>query len=423
MTPRRNPGHSGTFRKAAPGAATLLVALIVLLVSPVYSREISDNRWIRVDSLLQQAIDQGRFPHALTYVAQNGRVLHHKAFGWKNVEQKEPLRTDDIFYIYSQAKAITTVALMTLYEKGAFQLDDPVSRYIPECTDQVLDSIRKDGSLATHKARNVLTIRHLLCHSSGIGGGAARSLREKTLREQGPFPTIGSEVRQIIALPLGYEPGTQYNYHPSSDVWGYLVELFSGMSLRDYVRKTILEPLGMDHTDWYFDPSLRSRMVTGYVMSSGKLLAQDPSSMYSGRDIFGPDQRYVQAGSGLNGTIGDYARFCQMLLDGGTWNGKRILSPATIHLMTRNHLPYPNNGGNGFQFGLGFQIFPGPSTQGEVQNFTPMVSEGSYGWLGMYQTHFMIDPQEKLIVLLFMNRRPDEKIWERFLNTVYQAIE
>jgi len=192
MTPRRNPGHSGTFRKAAPGAATLLVALIVLLVSPVYSREISDNRWIRVDSLLQQAIDQGRFPHALTYVAQNGRVLHHKAFGWKNVEQKEPLRTDDIFYIYSQAKAITTVALMTLYEKGAFQLDDPVSRYIPECTDQVLDSIRKDGSLATHKARNVLTIRHLLCHSSGIGGGAARSLREKTLREQGPFPTIGS---------------------------------------------------------------------------------------------------------------------------------------------------------------------------------------------------------------------------------------
>ena len=386
------------------------------------SVNISLERLLYIDRLLQEYVDKGIIPQALTFVAKNGVVVHNKAFGWSDIENKKALKKDDIFRNYSQTKAIATVALMTLYEQGKFQLDDPVSKYIPECTNQVLVEMKEDGAYTTRDAASPLTIRNLLSHTSGIGGNKdlvaiGRQAMEK--RGNKPFDTLEEQVKETLKYPLAFDPGTQWNYHPASDVVGYLVEYFSGKSLREYVKETILIPLGMKDTDWYYPDSYKSRMVTAYIEKDGKLDPQE--NVWSGQNNpFSSDTRFCQAGTGLNGTIEDYARFCQMILNGGTFNGKRILGRRTIEMMGIDQLPHPNNGGANFCFGLGFMIYPDSQ---EYAGYTSMISPGSLSWGGMYNTDYLIDPKEDLIILLYTNRIPDTKIWEKFLNTVYQALE
>ncbi|MDR1673050.1 MAG: beta-lactamase family protein [Bacteroidales bacterium] len=388
------------------------------------AQNISGERLQYIDRLLQAYVDQGIIPHALTFVARNGVVVHNKAFGWSDIESRKELKKDDIFRNYSQTKAITTVALMTLFEQGKFQIDDPVSKYIPECTDQVFTGWNADGSYNTRKVATPLTIRNILSHTSGISGNRdIQEIRRKAMDKRGgkPYETLKEEVLDLIQLPLAFDPGTQWNYHPASDVWGYLVEYFSGKPLRDYVKEAILVPLGMKESDWYYPESYRTRMVTAYNDQNGKLIPQ--TNVWSGRNPFSEDVRYCQSGTGLNGTIEDYARFCQMILNGGTFNGKRILGRRTIEMMGIDQLPHPNNGGAGFHFGIGFQIYPAQDTdRRSISNFTPMVSPGSLSWGGMYNTDYLIDSKEGLIILLYTNRIPDTKIWEKFLNTVYQAL-
>jgi CubicO group peptidase (beta-lactamase class C family) len=389
---------------------------------PVQSVKVSGERLVYIDRLLQEYVDKGIIPQALTFVAKGGIVIHNKAFGWSDIENKKILKKDDVFRNYSQTKAITTVALMTLYEQGKFQLDDPVSKYIPECTDQVLVELKEDGTYNTRKVASPLTIRHLLSHTSGIGGNrelgrmSSKWMVEK--RDNKPYETLEEQVKDMLKFPLAFDPGTQWNYHPSSDVWGYLVEYFSGKSLRDYVKETILIPLGMKDSDWYYPDSYKSRMVTAYKEEDGKLAPQE--NVWSGRNPFSSDTRYCQAGTGLNGTIEDYARFCQMILNGGTFNGKRILGRRTIEMMGIDQLPHPNSGGPSFCFGIGFMIYPNPK---DFHSYTSMISPGSLSWGGMYNTDYLIDPAENLIILLYTNRVPDTLIWEKFLNTVYQALE
>jgi len=237
-------------------------------------------------------------------------------------------------------------------------------------------------------------------------------------RDNKPYETLEEQVKDVLKFPLAFDPGTQWNYHPSSDVVGYLVEYFSGKPLREYVKETILNPLGMNDTDWYYPDSYKPRMVTAYQEVDGKLTPQENS--WSGRNPFSSDTRYCQAGTGLNGTIEDYARFCQMILNGGTFNGKRILGKRTIEMMATDQLPHPNSGGANFCFGLGFKIYPDPK---DYPGYTSMISPGALAWGGMYNTDYIIDPKENLIILLYTNRIPDTYIWEKFLNTVYQALE
>jgi CubicO group peptidase (beta-lactamase class C family) len=392
---------------------------------PTPGLKISVDRLKYIDDLLQEYVDKGIIPHALTFVAQNGIVFHNRAFGWSDIESNRLLKRNDIFRNYSQTKAIATVALMTLFERGKFQIDDPVSMYIPECTDQVLEQLKPDGTYTTRRVSSPLTIRHLMSHTSGItGNGGTRTLRQEQMKQRDgqPYQTLAEEVKDLVQIPLAFDPGTQFNYHPSLDVVGYLVEYFSGMPLRDYVKETILTPLGMVDTDWYYPESYRERMVTAYVERDGSLVAL--KDVWSGRDPFQEDTRYCQAGTGLNGTIEDYARFCQMILNGGTFNGKRILGRRTIEMMSVDQLPHPNNGGPDFHFGLGFEIYPEKEIERKgVSNYTLMVSPGSLQWGGMFNTDYLIDPKENLIILLYTNRIPDTKIWEKFINTVYQALE
>jgi len=394
---------------------------------------ISADRLDYIDQLLQDYVDKGIIPHALTFVAKNGVVFHNKAFGWSDIESGMVLKKDDLFRNFSQTKAVTTVALMTLFEKGKFQIDDPVSKYIPECTGQVLEKLNPDGTYTTRPVASPLTIRHLMSHTSGIMGNRdLQVLRREQMNQRNnkPYETLAEEVKDLVQLPLAFDPGTEWNYHPASDVWGYLVEYFSGKPLRDYVKETILTPLGMVDTDWYYPESYRERMVTAYNEKDGKLVAQ--TDVWSGganltnsvwRSPFQEDTRYCQAGTGLYGTIEDYARFCQMILNCGDFNGNRILGRRTIEMMSVDQLPHPNSGGPDFHFGLGFEIYPEKeSARKGISNFTQMVSPGSLQWGGMYNTDYLIDPKEGLIILLYTNRVPDTKIWEKFLNTVYQVL-
>ena len=179
----------------------------------------------------------------------------------------------------------------------------------------------------------------------------------------------------------------------------------------------------MIDTDWYFPESYRERLVTAYNERDGKIVAR--ADVWSGRENpFQENTRFCQAGTGLYGTIEDYARFCQMILNGGAFNGKRVLGRRTIEMMSIDQLPHPNNGGPDFHFGLGFEIYPEKETERKgISNFTQMVSPGSLQWGGMYNTDYLIDPKEGLIILLYTNRIPDTKVWEKFLNTVYQALQ
>jgi len=387
---------------------------------PNYKKlKVDTARLKRIDNLLQDYVDQGIIPHALTFVAKNGQVIHNKAFGWRDVEMQIPLQKDDIFRMYSQTKAVTTVALMTLFEQAKFQLDDPVSKYIPEMTDQVIIPGGDPYAPQTRKAASPVLIRHLLSHSSGING--PRLPRGVTQ----PQPeTLEAHVKELVKAPLLFDPGTGWNYHPASDVAAYLVEYFSGKSLQEYIKEVIFDPLDIQEMAYYYDDEYKDRFVTCYrADSTGRI---EPVEMWSGqtRSPFISDRRMAQGGTGLNGTIEGYARFCQMILNGGTFNHNRILGRRTIEVMATNQLTHAEGIEPTFRYGLGFQIYPGESIHWEtLNNFSPMVSEGSLSWGGMANTDYIIDLKEDMIILLYTNRVPDTYVWEKFLNAVYQALE
>ncbi len=378
--------------------------------------QVDTSRLARIDSLLQEYVDKGIIPHALTFVAKSGQVIHNKAFGWRDIASQTPLQKDDIFRMYSQTKAIATVALMQLFEQGKFQLDDPVSKYIPEMTDQVVVEGSDPANPETRKAASPVLIRHLMAHTSGISYPyLAPGEKYKD------YETLEELVRDLVQVPLAYDPGTNWNYHPASDVCGYLVEYFSGISLQEYLRKFIFEPLGIKDMAYYYDASYKNRFVTIYNEHEGKLT---PVDMWSGRNPFDADRRFANAGTGLNGTIEGYARFCQMILNYGKFNGNRILGRRTIEIMAKNQLQPREGSDKNFRFGLGFQIYPGGSENWDVNHgASPMVSHGSLSWGGMANTDYIIDYKEDMIILLYTNRIPDTLVWEKFLNTVYQALE
>lgn len=380
--------------------------------------QVDEARLERIDALLQDYVDKGIIPHALTFVAKKGQVIHNKTFGWRDVEKQIPLQKDDIFRMFSQTKAVTTVALMTLFEQGKFQLDDPVSKYIPEMTDQVIIPGGDPFAPQTRKAASPVLIRHIISHSSGISG--ARTPRGTPQRQ---YETLEEYVRELVQAPLLYDPGTSWNYHPSSDVWAYLVEYFSGKTLQKYLQEVIFEPLGIKEMAYYYGEEYRDRFVTCYRADSTGKIAPAPE-MWSGRNPFMEDNRFAQGGTGLNGIIEEYGRFCQMILNGGTFNHNRILGRRTLEIMAKDQLAHPGGVEDNFHFGLGFQIYPGASTSWDaLRNGSPMVSAGSLSWGGMANTDYIIDLKEDMIILLYTNRVPDTLVWEKFLNTLYQALE
>jgi CubicO group peptidase (beta-lactamase class C family) len=363
--------------------------------------------------LKQHYIDAGKIPGSLTLVARKGQVCYLEASGQRDVARGIAMAEDTIFRIYSMTKPITSLALMTLYERGKFSLNDPVHRFIPAWKDL---RVRKAGSyplFETQACRRPMTIRDLLMHTSGLTYDFMRAsnvdyaYRKLGVGNPNPGYTLEDMIEQLAQLPLEFSPGERWNYSLSTDVLGYLVAVISGMSFPDYLQQQIFEPLGMVDTSFEISPDKVDRLACCYERGQQQMVLNDDSqaSHFAQRSFY-------SGGGGLLSTIQDYHHFCQMLENGGSLDGKRIIGSRTLAYMTQNHLPggvdmsqfatgsFSETGYEGVGFGLGFAQKVNP-----VNNGFP-ASRGSYFWGGLASTLFWVDPAEQLTVIFMTQLIP-----------------
>jgi CubicO group peptidase (beta-lactamase class C family) len=395
-----------------------------LEVASPESVAMSEVRLTRIDNMLQQSIDSSWIAGAVGFIARSGKIIYNKSFGVSDNETMSPLHVDNIFRIASQTKAITSVAVMMLFEEGKFLLDDPVSKYIPEFIHpQVLDQYNPaDTTYTTVPARREITVRDLLTHTSGIdyAGIGSATMRAIYAKEDipGGFGTdkmvLGDKMRALGKLPLIHQPGERFTYGLNVDVLGYLVEVLSGESLDEYFNKHIFEPLGMSDTYFYLPSSKAARLVKVTTEDRNRNLVNAGEDFTDYPLIKGT---YYSGGAGLSSTIRDYAVFLQMLLNKGEYNGKRLLSRRTVELMTTNQIGDLRLDRD--KFGLGFQI---TTASGQAKLG---VSEGSFSWGGYFATTYWADPKEHLVCLLFMQQSPlrHSEIQDKFRALVYQALD
>jgi CubicO group peptidase (beta-lactamase class C family) len=391
-------------------------------VSPLSVR-VSEDRLIRIDKMLKQTIDSGWIAGAVGFIARDGKIVYDKSFGFSNIEQKTLLHTDDIFRIASQTKAITSVAVMMLFEEGKFLLDDPVSKYIPEFANpRVLDKLNeKDTTYTTIQANREITIRDLLTHTSGIDYAGIGSKNMRTIYAKSDIPggfgsekiVLSDKMKALGRLPLAHQPGERFTYGLNVDVLGYLVEVLSGESLDRFFHSHIFEPLGMNDTYFYLPASKYDRLVKVSTEDKNHHLVNSSAAFVNYPLIEGT---YYSGGAGLSSTIKDYATFLQMMLNKGEYNGKRLLARRTVELMTSNQIGDLNLWQD--KFGLGFEI---TTANGQAKLG---ISEGSFSWGGYFATTYWVDPKERLVCLLFIQQSPlnHSEIQDKFKAMVYQAL-
>lgn len=392
----------------------------------IWGSDVSDafdmSRLSRIDSVFQGLVDDNLLPNAVTFVVHKGRVVHHAAYGWRDREKGLVCKGDDIFRLASQTKAVAVVGLMMLWEEGRFQLDDPIKRYLPYF-DSPRVLVRYDsesGECETRAADKDITIRHLLTHTSGISyvgvhGEIARRYGVPTLNSLDSV-SLADMVEGIARLPLAHDPGDAFTYSMNTDVLGRLIEVLSGQSVDVYLRERIFEPLGMVDTYFYLPPDKESRLVRLYTFDEDScVFLPSVHPIYQSYPYSGAKMLH-STGAGLCGTIEDYARFCQMVLNGGEFNGHRILGRKTLELMQRNAV---GDLRGDIGFGLAWDVFR------PAYLHRTIASEGSMRWGGMFTTDYLMDPQEDLLILFYTNvypAVPDIRPKELMHNLVYQAL-
>ncbi|GAB3972690.1 serine hydrolase domain-containing protein [Spirosoma terrae] len=393
----------------------------------------SADRLKRLDTWLQGLIDQGIAPNAVTFVAHKGKIVHYKAFGYKNLEREIPLKRDDMYRIASQSKAITTVTLMTLYEEEKFLLDDPISKYIPAFKNpRVLVKYDKNdptgGSYETRPAKGEITIRQLLSHNAGLP--YEHPLDKRPEFNVSFFNSLAADklenaINKLAKRPLLRDPGSDstgagFTYGLNTDIIGRLVEILSGKPLDVAMRERVLTPLGMNDTYFYLPDTKASRLVELYSKSSmDKPLTLHTNEAYRHSSTTGA-KTYFSGGAGLISTAEDYAKFAQMLLNGGLFNNQRILGRKTVEMMLRNQIGAAEVWDRKDKFGLGVQLITENSRYGD------QASPGSFGWGGMYCSEFTVDPKEQLVMVIFTNVQPYayySDFVRKFRIAVYQALE
>ena len=373
----------------------------VLQPSSPESAGFSSERLKRIDENINGWMKDGRLNGCVALIIRNGKIIYHKGFGYDDEEKTKPIRTDNIYRIASQTKAITSVAVMMLYEEGKFLLDDPISKYIAEfAKQQVLDKFNEaDSSYTTVPAKTEVTIRQLLTHTSGIaypqiGSKEANAIFAKTTITAGigvaKGKILADDMKKLGKMPLMHQPGEKFTYGLNTDVLGYLVEIISGMPLDKFLRTRIFEPLGMKDTWFYLPADKQNRLVNLFEEIDGKLVKAKPVTEQNGVfliDYPKTEGTYFSGGAGLSSTALDYAIFLQMLLNGGEYNGKRLLSRHSVRMMTMNQIGDISRGPN--KFGLGFGI---TTEKGSSILPTP---EGVFEWGGAFATTYWADPEEK----------------------------
>jgi CubicO group peptidase (beta-lactamase class C family) len=393
----------------------------------------SATRLARLDSGMSDWVKNKWINGSVAFVARHGKIVYYKAYGYNDLNTKAPLPKDGIFRIASQTKAVTSIAVMMLWEEGKFSLDDPVSKYIPSFVHQgVLATFNPaDTTYTTVPAKRPITIRDLITHTSGIGYPAigtpeANAIYAKDAMTGGvgvKGQTLAGAMTRLGKLPLLFQPGEKWMYGLGHDVLGYLVELWSGMSLEEFFTKRIFRPLGMNDTYFNVPASKASRLVNFFLEDSSGIHKQD--KVFGGfLDMNYPLQHtdYFSGGGGLSSTISDYAIMMQMLLNGGEYNGVRLLARNTVRMMTMNQIgdlfEDIGEGPGNHKWGLGFSI------ETEKGSRSAPSQVGTYGWGGVFSTVYWIDPKEDMIVLLY------RQIWgphvnntnQQFMPLVYQAI-
>ena len=358
---------------------------------------VSSKRLERVKSYIQEYIDTNQIAGAVTLIARKGKVVHHEAQGWRYKEENQPMQKDSIFVLMSMTKPIVSTALMMLWEDGKFMLDDPISKFLPSYKNQM---VIENGQLV--KPARPVTVRHILTHTSGLGltplkpaGATEGSPAAAAPPQPAARPTSLAEmVERAAQYPLHFHPGDRWEYGDSTDYVAVLVEKISGQSIDDFLRTRIFEPLGMRDTHYNVPREKVNRISAVYrPLENGKIeLFRKPEFR---------EPTFGRGIAGLAGTAGDYFKFTQMLLNGGEYNGHRLLGRMTVDMMFANHIgtgPAKRVGvrGDGYGFGLGGAVLTDPAKAPDA------LSIGSWSWGGAWGTVFWIDPVEELIPILLI---------------------
>ena len=426
-------GYVGFAQQALPKAPAPVARPATARQLPTAAPEsvgVSSERLERLHKGMQGYVDRHEAGGIVTLIAREGKVVDVHASGFQDIESRKAMQVDTIFRVASMTKPITSVAVMMLEEEGRLFLTDPVSKYIPSFKGQRV--VAEGGT--TVPARRDITIRDLLSHRSGLsygflnGGPVGEAYRKEGVTDGLTVTPMSLQegIDKLAAQPLMAQPGSAWNYSLSTDVLGRVVEIVSGMSFDAFLRDRIINPLGMTDTSFVVSDAKWSRFSTIYSPDGGGNIRpmKDPEEAFGNAHLsqfawYKAPKKYFSGGAGLTSTIQDYARFAQMLLNGGTLDGVRLLSPKTIDLMTGSQtsdLPASGLLGPGTQFALGFRVVT------DVAQTQTQGSVGMYGWLGIYGTTFWVDPKEHLIAIMMVQRYPGSPVAAGFQPLVYQAL-
>ena len=390
---------------------------------------VSAERLARIDKMCTEAVQNDDLPGIVSMVVRNGKIVHWKAYGMADNQAGKEMKRDAIFRIASQTKAITSTAVMILWEEGKFQLDDPISAYIPEFKDaKVLTAYNyTDTTWSGEPTKKPITIRHLLTHTSGIGYGVIDGdERFKLIFHKAgivdAFTTenlkLADNIKKLAKMPLHHHPGEKYTYSEGLDVLGYFIEVVSGMPFDQFLKTRIFDPLGMNDTRFYLPDDKASRLVAVQQKVNGKW-EKYPVTFYDTDYPVKGAKSYFAGGAGLSSTVKDYATFLQMYLNGGEYNGVRILSRKTVESIMGNQTGelygWPNE-----HYGLAFGVL---TEKG--RNKGGLGSEGTFQWGGYFNTSYFADPKENVIGLIFKQTQGpvnDETGW-KFRQLVFQTID
>lgn len=384
----------------------------------------SSDRLERLDEMLSSYIEADQLAGNAAVVLREGRIVFSTAHGWRDKEAGAEMREDTIFRIASQTKAIVSVGIMILHERGDLDINHPLSRYIPEWTDTKVAQPNDQGGYDVVPANRPITLHQLLTHTAGISYGSGNGAEEWAAagmtgwyfghREE----VIGDTIARMASLPIQAHPGSRWLYGYNTDILGAVIEKASGQTLEEFLQEEILDPLAMSDTHFYLPREKADRLAVVYKPGENgvEAITEHVGMQAQGQYLDGPRVSF-SGGAGLLSTVHDYARFLQMTLNAGELDGERILSRKTIELMTSDHLNgLPYAAGQGF--GLGFAVTTDLGARGTLG------SEGEYGWGGAYHTTYWVDPAEDLVVVYMTQIIPAGGVDDhsKLRNGVYQAI-
>ena len=409
-----------------------IVLLLVAVTALVHAQSkaklnLAPDRLARIDRLLQQYVDKGEIAGAVALVLRDGKPAYERAFGWADKEAGRKMTTDTLFRIASQTKAITSTAVLALVEEGKIGLDEPVGHFIPTFTKTSVAVKEDAGTFKIVPARRPITIRHLLTHTAGISYGtdayiadmyAAKGLGSSagngwyTADKEEP---ICETMERLGTLPFVAQPGEAFVYGYNTDILGCVVEKASGMPLDEFIRTRITGPLSLKDTRFYIPQNEAQRLAAVYASGSdGKVVRSAEGSKGQGHYVNGPHKSFA-GGAGLTSTAHDYARFLEMIRNGGTIDGVRILGSRTVELMTTNQSGSLHST-TGLGFGLGFETVDRYGASG-------MAGVGAFGWGGAYGTTYQVDRESGLVVVLMIQLMPNgTDIQPKYSTAVYQAL-